>query len=75
MFLGDKQGYVTTRAGSTDASADADLKEIEKGVFFSIFSLRFASGKRLSNRVEFVLRHAVKSEEKALRPTWAMALD
>ena len=66
---------MTTRAGSTDASADADLKEIEKGVFFSIFSLRFASGKRLSNRVEFVLRHAVKSEKKALRPTWAMALD
>jgi hypothetical protein len=32
--------------GSTDASADADLKEIDKAVFFSIFSLRFAFGKR-----------------------------
>ena len=66
---------MTTRAGSTDASADADLKEIEKGVFFSIFSLRSASGKRLNDRVEFVLRHPVKSGKKALRPTWAMALD
>jgi hypothetical protein len=72
--LGEKWGYVRIYIGNT-ASADADLKEIDKGVFFSIFSLRFASGKRLNTRVEFVLRHPVKSGKKALRPTWAMALD
>jgi hypothetical protein len=61
--------------GSTDASADADLKEIDKAVFFSIFSLRFAFGKRPYKRMEFVLRHPVKSGKKTLRPTWVMALD